>query len=192
LPDTAAIGFRAKTGRAIAIALRGPLNEPELIWRQEVSLVDPNMPETEHPYHEVMELPWPEAVEAAKPFVAAIEAVASAMLGSLLRELKSRKLIVHNIGIVGSLDRNLAKLGNPHIRAHAAEGMLFRQVLESAAEAQRISWRSFSEQTLSQRALSELGAKSASRVKELGTQIGPPWRGDEKAAATAAWLALCS
>jgi hypothetical protein len=190
VPDPAAIGFRAKTGRSIAIALAGSVTEPELIWRQEVSLIDPNVPETAQPYHEVMELPWSEAIVAAKPFVAAIEAVASKMLKNMIAELQSKTLTLHKIGIVGSLDRNLVKLGNPHIRAHAAEGMLFRQVLERAAAAHGISWRTFSEQTLTQSALSELGPKSASYVKELGSRIGPPWRGDEKAASTAAWLAL--
>jgi hypothetical protein len=188
----AAIGFRAKTGRAIAVALVVSSDEPALIWRREVSLIDPDVPETAQPYHEVMELPWPRAVLLVKPFVSAIEAVASAVLGTLLRELTSRRLIVHDVGIVGSLDRNLESLGNPHIRAHAAEGMLFRRVLETAAATHGISSRSFSEQTITLCALSELDlsrAKLGSHLKTLGTQAGPPWRVEEKAAATAAWLA---
>ena len=189
----AAIGFRARTGRAIAVALAASSDEPSFIWRQEVSLVDAEVPGTAQPYHEVMELPWPRATLLVERFSSAIEAIASAALGALMRELDSRGLIVHDIGIVGSLDRNLERIGSPHIRAHAAEGILFRRVLETAATTHGISSRTFSEQTVTQCALSELGLSPAqfmSHLKTLGTQAGPPWRSEEKAAATAAWLAL--
>ena len=41
MASAAAIGFRTKTGRAIAVALAGPVEEPELLWRREVALIDP-------------------------------------------------------------------------------------------------------------------------------------------------------
>ena len=71
--------------------------------------------------------------------------------------------------------------------------MLFRQVLEHAAAAERIASRSFSDKAVTECALSEMKlsrAQFASHMKTLGTQAGPPWRSDEKAAATAAWIAL--
>lgn len=36
--------------------------------------------------------------------------------------------------VVGSAPRSLDRIGNQHIRAHAAEGILFRRVLEVASE----------------------------------------------------------
>ena len=188
----AAIGFRAKTGRAIAVALTASVEQPSLLWRREVSLADPEVPETAQPYHVVMELDWPESIIAVKPYASAIEAVAYAMMGALLRELDEQHFTVGAIGIAGSPDRDLARIGNPHIRAHGAEGILFRRVLEMAAEAQGLRWRSFSEKSLASNARSELGlspARLASSLKKLGAQAGPPWRAEEKAAATAAWLA---
>jgi hypothetical protein len=189
----AAIGFRAKTGRAIAVALAGTVEKPVFLWRQDVSLVDPEVPGTGQPYHEVMELPWPEGMEAVKPIASAIEAVADGVIAALLRDLDSRHLVVHHIGIVGSPDRNLETLGNPHIRAHAAEGILFRRVLEKAATKHERSWRSYAEQAAASSALSELGlsrAQLTSGLKRLGAEAGSPWRADEKAAATVAWIAL--
>ena len=66
-----AVGFRAKTGRAIAVALADGA-QPKFVSRQEISLVDPRMPETAQPYHEVMELPWDEAERKASRFERAI------------------------------------------------------------------------------------------------------------------------
>ncbi len=189
----ATIGFRAKTGRAIAVALAAPSDHPSFVLRQQLSLVDPRVPETAQPYHEVMELPWTEATLVAERFVSAIEVVASAALGRLLSELASNGFVVQGVGIVGSEDRKLEKIGNPHIRAHAAEGMLFRRVLELAAAAHGTPARSFSEQSVTLSAQSELGfspARLAAHLKTLGRQAGAPWREDEKAAATAAWLTL--
>jgi hypothetical protein len=56
-------------------------------------------------------------------------------LKSLIEELKSQSIKVSGVGIVGAPDRDLARIGNFHIRAHAAEGVLFRKVLNVAAEA---------------------------------------------------------
>ncbi len=189
----AAIGFRSKTGRAIAVAVAGPPKAPELLWRREIALIDPAIPETAEPYHQVMELPWEQAIVAVRPSVARIESVARTALASLIRELASGGWTVRAVGVVGSPDRSLQKIGNEHIRAHAAEGILFRRVLESAAEHHHLKWVGLSEEQIGPASL-ELGAVAdvAAHLKALGRQAGAPWRVDERAAATAAWLALVS
>ena len=171
-----AIGFRAKTGRAIVVAISDDL---DFLLRREVSLVDPALPDTAEPYHTVMTLPWPEAEAAVQPLVAAIEVVATRVLATLLAEVED----VRAIGVVGSPQKDLARIGNEHIRAHGAEGVLFRRVLEVAAERNGVACRGFSEK--------ELGPANDA-IKALGKKAGPPWRADERAAATAAWLALRS
>ena len=192
-PNIAAIGLKAKTGRAIAVVLRGPADEPQIINRTEVILTDPRIPATFQPYHEVMDLPWNESQKQVKPFIRAIERVATQALAALIRELQSEGLKVVGVGIVGSADRNLSKIGNFHIRAHAAEGLLFRQVLESAARANKLPHRTFVEKTLQVQAVSELdctGVQLNSYLAALGRTIGPPWRTDERVAATGGWLTL--
>lgn len=185
--NAAAIGFRAKTGRAIVVALSAAARYPTLIFRREISLVDPRVPATSQPFHEVMELPWPQATTAAQPSVSAIEAVATAALKDMLAELKAQRFTVRGAGIVGSRDQNLEKIGNPHIRAHAAEGILFRRVLEVAARAHRLPFTSFSDKEIAINAV-----PFAARLKILGKEAGSPWRTDEKNAASAALLALKS
>ena len=104
---------------------------PAYLARWEVGLHDPKVPATGQPHHEVMELPWTAAQAAARPLERRIEEIAIQMLSGLLGNLQSRGFDVDGIGVVGSPDRKLDRIGNPHIRAHAAEGILFRRAWKS-------------------------------------------------------------
>ncbi len=189
----AGIGLRAKTGRAVVVVLVGPATSP-LVWKRSlIDLVDPKIPATSQPYHEVMELRWPDALVAVQPLVKAIENVATNRMAELASAICSAGFTVRGVGIVGSGDRKLEKIGNPHIRAHAAEGVLFRSVLESAAKGNELDEHFFTEKELDQLAISQLHLEAATlkhKLLDLGRAVGPPWRTDERIAATAAWLAL--
>lgn len=187
------IGLRAKTGRAIAVVLGGRLDSPHVLKRVELKLADPAFPETSQPYHQVLDLPWEEAQVAVRKIASRIEKLASKELARLVREAQAEGAIVCGVGIVGAGDRNLEKIGSTHIRAHAAEGVLFRAVLEAGAAANALPNRRFDERSLDQTAEAELKlpiAKIKAQLVEMGRSAGSPWRADEKAAATAAWLAL--
>ena len=85
-----------------------------------------------------------------------------------------------------------ATVGNPHIRAHASEGKLFRSVLESALKAHGISCEVIVDKHLAVKAAAGLKRGDADIrgvVAGFGKALGGPWRADEKAAAAAAWLA---
>ena len=56
IESAATIGFRVKTGRAIAAVVAGPVLSPRLLERREVQLWDPALPETRAPYHAALEL----------------------------------------------------------------------------------------------------------------------------------------
>jgi len=190
---TASIGFRAKTGKAIAVALTGSASAPEFVGRWDVLLHDPEVPATFQPHHEVMELSWPEAQRAVRPFQRSIEKIAAAVLSEITRELKARGFELSAVGVTGSPDRDLEKLGNFHIRAHAAEGILFRKVIETAAEKHKLRWRGFSDRDILPTAAAELDLPDeqvGSVLAAIGRAAGRPWRQDERAAAVAAWLAL--
>jgi hypothetical protein len=187
------IGLRAKTARAIAVVLGGTIDAPVVLAKLEIKLSDPKIPATAQPYHEVMDLPWEESQRAVRKSAGAIEAISRKALARLVKELQSQGLKVCGAGIVGAKDRDLARIGNYHIRAHAAEGVLFRRVLDLAADANGLKRRTFSDRELDQIAATELGAESANvkrKLNDLGRTLDPPWRADEKQAATAAWLVL--
>ncbi|HJZ67465.1 MAG TPA: hypothetical protein VKF81_04915 [Blastocatellia bacterium] len=191
--DTVSIGLRAKTGRAIAVVLTGSSDSPRVMKRTQLTLTDPRTPATSQPYHEVMDLPWEQAQVAVRKTAKLIEKAASKSLRRLVQEMQSEGLKVRGVGIVGAGNRNLEKIGSTHIRAHAAEGVLFRQVLETAAELNGLRSRTFDERSVEEIVASEMGLSAEElrrALAEMGRAAGPPWRADEKSAAMAAWPAL--
>src|SRR5690349_15419651 len=159
-----AIGLRAKTGRAIVVVLGGSPDAPTVLAKTEIKLVDPRLPQTAQPYHVVMELPWEESQRKVQKFARAIEQVAKKAIADLVKQQTSTGNKVCGVGIVGAPERDLARIGNFHIRAHAAEGVLFRNVLNLAAEANGLKWRLITDKNFERITKSELGAK-ASRTK---------------------------
>src|SRR5206468_8839819 len=169
--QTATIGFRAKTARAIAIALKLNDGAPAYLDRWEVALYDPKLPATGQPHHEVMELPWSDAQPAVRPLERRIEAIAIKVVAGLLNDVSSKGFKVCAVGVVGSPDRQLESIGNPHIRAHAAEGILFRRVLEIAAAEHKLHWRSFSDRAFYELSFPEL-RRTPREIKNTLAAIG--------------------
>ena len=191
--EIASIGFRAKTGKAIAIALSRSDPSPAYLARWEVVLHDPKIPATSQPHHEVMELPWSDAQTAVRQLELGIENVATKVVAALMNEIQSKGFSVSGVGVVGSPDRKLERIGNAHIRAHAAEGILFRRVLEVAAANHNLQYRSFSDRSFEEVTFPQLHTKPQEIKNTLvliGRAAGKPWRADERAAAVAAWLML--
>lgn len=189
----ASVGLRAKTGRAIAVVVTGPVDFPRALLRTEISLTDPSVPATGQPYHEVLDLPWAEAQSAARKTVDLIEAAAATALAGLLKKVETDSITISCAGIVGAGDRNLERIGSSHIRAHAAEGVVFRHALEVAAARNNLAHWPFPERELNEIAATELGFSPSELTKVLagmGQSVGRPWRADEKAAAAGAWLGL--
>lgn len=185
------IGLRAKTGRAIVVVLGGPPESPVVLRKTEIKLFDPRVPATQQPYHVVMELPWPQWERAVSKTAKAIERVTARALAELISELPEHQPI--GIAVVGAPDRELARIGNPHIRAHAAEGVLFRHVLELGAKANGVKCRAFSDRDFDKAAAAKLNQnylKVRHSIDNLRKSVSPPWRTDEKQAAIAAWMVL--
>ena len=187
------IGLRAKTGRAIVVALGGSPESPIVLLKTEIKLVDPKVPATGQPYHVVMELPFAQWQRAVNKSEQAIERVATKALAKLIDELKMNGHKPMGVGVVGAPDRDLARIGNPHIRAHAAEGVLFSRVLGLGAESNGLKSRAFSDRDFDKAAAASLGANYAKvrpSIDNLRQSVSPPWRTDEKQAAMAAWMVL--
>ena len=197
-----AIGFRVKSGHAIAVVLRGPLESPSPVAREVVELCDPAAPETRQPYHAGLGQAEQDPKAIARR-VKIVERAASASVSGLAAKLGLDPLEPGRVGssrraecraalVTGSVI-DPESVGNLHIRAHAYEGRLFRTVLEQALAAHGISASVIVEKELAEKARRRLGQSDRvikQRVTELGAAFGSPWRSDEKAAATAAWMAL--
>ena len=187
------IGLRVKTGRAIAVLLRGPAKSPSVMKRGELMLADSNEPDTWQPYHVVMDLPWDEAERAVKETARIIRKAASKAISEWAAEARTSDFDLSGVGVVAGSLQDPSKIGSPHIRAHAAEGRLYREALETGADKLKLFRRCFAEDDLYETVAAELGLSVATlkeRVCEFGVAVGSPWRADEKAAAAAAWAVL--
>lgn len=191
--ERVAIGLRARTARAIVVVLGGSAESPTVVLKGEIPLVDPKLPATAQPFHQVMDLSWEQSERAVRKYVTSIERVAARALNELIQKMQATQRKVAGVGILGAPDRDLSRIGNSHIRAHAAEGVLFRRVLGVGAEANGLKCHTFSDRNFDEAVAVKLGAKY-SRIKRslsgLNSSVSPPWRNDEKQAAMAAWLML--
>ncbi len=189
----AAIGLRVKSGRAIAVVLQGSAESPVVMRREELLLASPGKPKTWQPFHAVMDLPWKEALAATKEVAREARAAAAHGLGELQKQLRESGIGLQGAGIVGGSSLDPAQIGNPHIRAHAAEGRFFREAAERGADSCGLQRRTFAQKSLYETAAPEIGCSVAalkSRVTALGAKRIKPWRADEKEAALAAWVVL--
>ena len=189
----ASLGFRVKTGRAIAVALLGPAGNPRILFRREVQLCHPDVPESRQPYHGAV-MPFvpakPEAVARGKR---AAQRVTIAAVRQLAKEVRATGFRLGGVGLVVANNPDVAKIGSSHVRAHALEGILFREALETGARACRLPTALVLERDALARAAARLRLRPGEvrRVlAQFGEKIGSPWRADEKSAALGAWLAL--
>ena len=189
---TIALGFRVKSGFAIAVALRGPASAPGAVAREVVALSDPDVIETRQPYHHGFYTNEEDQRQVAKR-ITIVERCARTSIGALLKDVRLDGFSCRGAGLVVGSVIDPATVGNPHIRAHASEGQLFRSVLESALQAHGVYCDVIVEKQLAEKAAARLKRGDADIrrvVAGFGKELGRPWRADEKAAATAAWLAL--
>ena len=182
-----AVGFKVKSGFAIAVTLEGPASAPRATSRRVIEMSDPSIPETKQPYHDGFYHTEENQREIARR-VKIVERCARQSVAALLEETPVARAAL----IVGSII-DPEKVGNPHIRAHAHEGRLFRTVLEDALRSRGVRCQVIVEKQLA--ATSAAGLRRPPReiartLSAFGRALGSPWRAEEKAAATGAWLSL--
>src|SRR5207245_8781951 len=189
---TYALGFRVKSGHAIAVALAGPRATPAPLVRTIVALSDPRVRGTTQPYHAGFGAAQQDVRTIAR-LAAIIEHCARRSTGELLNDVRLAGHVCTGAALVVGSVIDPAAVGNPHIRAHAHEGRLFRTVLEEALRANHVECAVIVEGALQAEAAKTL-QRDASAINEVvggfGRAFGRPWRATEKAAAMAAWIAL--
>jgi hypothetical protein len=188
----AALGFRVKSGWATAVLLAGTVQSPQALFRRIVELSDAGVPETKQPYHAGMGT-LEEDEAKIRPRTAIVQRVAKSSVAQLIEHCRAAGHEVRGAGLVVGSQIDPAKIANPHIRAHALEGRLFRTVLEEALKAQGVRCSVVTERDIYGEAATILGqpeSKLKRRLAELGRSLNGPWRAEEKLAALAAWMRL--
>ena len=139
--ESAALGFRIKSGWAVAALVAGSVRSPQLCDSRVIDLSDARFAETRQPYH------------AAK----------------LLAEYQG--FVIRRAALVVGSQIDPASIANPHIRAHALEGRLFRTTLDDALRVHRIRTVILTERDAYSKASAHL-KRTSSEVRRVTQNLG--------------------
>ena len=114
-------------------------------------------------------------------------------VADILADCHRGKLKVRAAGLVVGSVIKPDSIANPHIRAHAFEGELFRTALGSALRKHRVRPLVLKESEAYQQAAAKLKISIGQirrTMEKLGRSIEGPWRAEQKCAAIGAWMVL--
>ena len=192
--NQAALGFRVKSGWAAAILLAGPVRLPRLCEIRLIDLCDPKIHATRQPYHAAMGKLETNASKL-KPRLQIVCRVTKQSVARIVSDHRRDGRKIRRAGLVVGSQIDPTLIANPHIRAHALEGQLFRTALADALRAHQIQCILLSEREAFARAstlLEKSPAELQSVINEIRRTARGPWRAEQKLATVAAWFALAS
>ena len=190
-PERAAAGFTVKSGWACAVLVGGTTSSPRLLDSRRVEISDPEIPDAKQPYHAGFGTARGAGHEL-KRLVASVKGYGGKSVSALIREYQ-RSANVKSAGVVAGSLIDPQTIGNDHIRIHALEGQLFREVLVGAAQKNGVGcsvWRERDLYGVAEKQLKTAETVLRKKLTALGEGAAGGWRAEHKAAALAAWLVL--
>ncbi len=192
------MGFRAHSGWAVLVAIRGSIANPSVVHRRRIELADRGIPGSAQPYHAAKRMSLLEAELFLRRCADSAAVMARDAVKDAVSELAERSCEVAGSCILSASGRTtteLAAILASHPMMHTAEGEFFRAALRSGCESCGLAISTVKEREVVSRSAAALGIATEEverRAVVLGKSIGPPWRQDEKLAAMAGWLVLGS
>lgn len=184
-----AIGLRIKSGFAIAAIVSKDAGGFAIEVVRKVALSSDDLPQSRFPYHPTIELPEKQGAALSDKAVKEVRRTAAKEMRKLLEEHSG---VARAAVVVGSvIDPD--SLGNPHVRVHALEGKLFREVVAEALDQQGIACGVLTERDAYRKVAADASASEErlrSDIAALGHGRIKPWRSEEKLATLAAWWQL--
>ena len=196
MSSPAAIGFRAHSGWAAAVAVTGSPDAPVVVSRRRIEMRERGAAGPSQPYHAAVGLDIREAEQLVENCAAGAAALAATGLSGIVEDLRRLGHPVIGCGLLLGSGRPLPPLEKilaSHPLLHTAEGELFREALRAASRECGFPLTAVKERELFPSAASELRLPAIQierHMAAMGKAMGPPWRQDQKFAAIAAWLAL--
>ena len=178
--NSAALGFRAHSGWAAAVALVGSPRSPEVIDRRRISLIEPGSPGGVQPYHVARTMNLPKAEEFIKDVIVAIDRRALVAVRDFAEAVGNNQQVTC-CGIVLASGRALPSLEatlRSHAMVHTAEGELYRAAIGKAAKNLNLRCIRVSERDLYKLAAKQFRIpepKLKLRITEMGRALGSPW-----------------
>lgn len=194
--NSVALGFRAHSGWAAAVALGGSPRSPEVLDRRRIALIEPGSPGGVQPYHAARTMDLPRAEEFIAAVIAAIDRSALLAVRTFAEAISGKGHAIACCGIVLASGRPLPSLEGTlraHAMVHTAEGELYRAAIASAAKNLNLRCVRVPERDLYKLAAKQVRIPEPTlkiRITEMGRALGSPWSVDEKSATLVAWLAL--
>jgi hypothetical protein len=192
----AAVGLKARTGRAILVAIGDDAGQPRFLDRAQIALLPPGQ---FAPYHAAEELPTPAARDAlVQRCLADSRRLSADGIRAAVRRLTAAGHAVAGCGILagaGMPDWNTEQILAVHVRMHQAEGVMFREVLVAGARACKVDAVTLRDKAALDDAAGMIGVTRArldASLAALGKMAGKPWDKDHKEAAAAALAALAT
>jgi hypothetical protein len=190
--QAAALGFRVKSGLAAGVLVTGSIHSPQLCDVRRIDLCDPRLPATRQPYHAAMGKLETD-MRKINPRRHVVRRLAEQSIAELLARYRQNGYRIRRAALVMGSQIDPDSIVNPHVRAHAFEGRVFRSVLQQALEGHRIRTDIFIERDAYGIAAVELNRSDENvrrALQNFGRDTEAPWRAEQKLAALAAWLAL--
>jgi hypothetical protein len=188
-----AIGLKARTGRAILVAVAGDVREPQLVERSQMQLLPDG---AFAPYHAAEGLEPEAARESVRASTESARRLAASGIRDAARRIADAGHQVCGCAVLvgsGMPDWTTDQILAVHVRMHQAEGELFRDVLVAGAHACDLELTTLREKSALDDATRPLGVTRArldALLGALGRSARPPWGKDQKEAAAAALVAL--
>lgn len=145
------------------------------------------------PYHVVAEQDETRGMMLVHRTLKTATARATRATRQLVRQAGNSGYQVRAVILVVGSDVDPASLGHPHIRAHALEGRLYREAIDTGVSRCGLTCTVLVERATLVRAAVAIDKPSAdikAVIDALGNVAGRPWGAQEKTAAMAAWVAL--
>jgi hypothetical protein len=180
------IGLRVRTGRCAAVAIAGTRSAPEPVQRAELDLTDAMDPASLQPFHLLLDDDRGRGERAAARAAEHARRAGARTLDAFAMQVLGGRRAALRLAVVANSDTQPERIGNLHLRAHALEGWLFREICEALGPRHDIEAVTYLAGQLSARQ----DADVAAALRVLGGAFGRPWHRDWKLAAHAAWLLL--
>jgi hypothetical protein len=189
-----ALGFRPHTGWTTVVAVGRERGSIQVVHRGQLKIGAAELPA--QVYHAAREVSLDDAAGLVRRVENAVRALAVTGVGGVVSHLRGRGQHAVAAGLpvgAGTLPESLSRILASHALLHAAEGDLYCQALADAADRHGLALCQVPARDLAALAARELRLDPAAlhaRLTELGRELGPPWRRDEKDATLAGVLAL--
>jgi hypothetical protein len=193
--QNAVLGFRVKSGWAAVVLLTNTADSPQLSDVSRIELSDPRRPETRQPYHATRGKLETDSTKVNQRNDI-VRCVSQQALAKLLKGYEQKRFRITRAALVVGSEIDPAAIANPHIRAHALEGHLFRSVLEQSLEDHGILTEILLERDAYHRVAARLKQSSDDlkrAIQGFGRSVPAkrgPWRAEQKLAALAAFFVL--